>query len=50
MSLKCECINYADQVKIFEWRKVRSLVSAQSQRGKGISIALLVQSLDSRLR
>ena len=46
ISLKCKCIDYVDQVKKLAWSGIRRLVSAQSRRGKEISIALLVQSLD----
>ena len=45
------CIDCVNQVKKLAWSGVRSLVSAQSRRGKKISIAqdLLSRSLSVRL-
>lgn len=60
--LKFKCIDYVYQVKKLVRNQIRSLVSAQSRRGKGSFIALgsaialpirsidLIQLLDSRLR
>ncbi len=50
ISLKCLCIECVNQVKKLAWSGTRSLVSAHSRRGKGISIALVIHSFDPRLR
>ena len=49
ISLKCLCIDCVNQVKKLAWSGTRSLVSAHSRRGKGISIALVIHSLFTRL-
>ena len=50
ISLKCLCINRVNQVKETRVKQNKKSPSAQIQRGKGISIAVVIHSFDSRLR